>query len=203
MFTTPEKQPQDVLDDPASKTNWYVFYTAPRAEKVVQRELSTKGYDVFLPITKTLRVWKNRQKKVVDQVLFPSYIFVNTKESYLYEICQTPRVATFIHCGGKPSKINCKCIEGIKRMLNLDQEIFIEPNFCEGEDVRIISGPLAGYEGILLKQQSKTRFGIQLREINRTVFIDVCKSLVEKCIPLCHLTFVAYYDYESIIAIIN
>jgi transcription antitermination factor NusG len=165
-----------------SKTNWYVFYTAPRAEKVAQRELSIKGYEVFLPITKTMRVWKNRQKKIIDQVLFPSYIFVNTDESYLHKICQLPKITTVIHCGGKPSKINYKCIEGIKRMLNLNLEISVESNFSEGENVRIISGPLAGYEGILLKQQSKTRFGIQLKEINQTVCIDVCSSLVEKVV---------------------
>jgi transcription antitermination factor NusG len=163
-----------------AKTNWYIFYTAPRAEKVAQRELSNKGYEVFLPMTKSLRIWNNRQKKIIDQVLFPSYIFVNTEESCLYRICQLPKITTYIHCGGKPSKINHKCIEGIKRMLNLDQEISVETNFSEGENVLLKSGPLAGYEGILLKQQSKTRFGIELKEINQTVFIDVSTSLVEK-----------------------
>ncbi len=168
------------VSEPRSKKNWYVFYTAPRAEKVIQQELDFRGYEVFLPITKTLRVWKNRQKKMVDQVLFPSYIFVNTEESYLHQICQTPKIMTFIHCGGKPSKINFKCIEGIKRMLCLEQEITVESNFTEGENVRIIYGPLAGYEGILVKQKSKNRFGIQLEEINQTVFIDICTSVVEK-----------------------
>jgi transcription antitermination factor NusG len=165
---------------PVANKNWYVFYTAPRAEKVVQQELTYLGYAVFLPTIKTLRIWKNRQKKKVDQVLFPSYIFVNTEESYLHNICQTPKIMTFIHCGGKPSKIKLECIEGIKRMLGLEQEITIEPNFTEGENVRIIHGPLAGYEGILVKQKSKTRFGIQLKEINQTVFVDICTSVVEK-----------------------
>jgi transcription antitermination factor NusG len=169
----------EILDD-QPKTNWYVLYTAPRAEKVAQRELSNRGYDVFLPITKTLRTWNNRQRKIIDQVLFPSYIFVNTKESCLYKICRLPKITTFIHCGGKPSKIDHKCIDGIRTMLNLDQEISIEASFSEGESVRLISGPLAGYEGILLKQQSKTRFGIQLKEINQTVFIDISTSFVEK-----------------------
>jgi transcription antitermination factor NusG len=181
--TLTQQSPRDVENDllkRRSKTNWYVFYTAPRAEKIAHRELSMKGYDAFLPMTKTVRVWNNRQKKIVDQVLFPSYIFVNTEESCLHKICRLPKITTFIHCGGKPSTINYKCIEGIKKMLNLNQEISIEPNFNEGENVRIISGPLAGYEGILLRQQSKTKFGIQLKAINQTVFIDVCTSLVEK-----------------------
>lgn len=184
MCNTLKQQPQTgVLAETLEhqvKRNWYVFYTAPRAEKVAQRELSNRGYDVFLPVLKTFRIWNNRQKKSIDRVLFPSYIFVNTEESYLYKICQLPKIITYIHCSGKPSKIDHKCIEGIKRILNLDQEISIETNFSEGEKVRLISGPLAGYEGILLKQQSKTRFGVQLKEINQTVFIDVSISLVEK-----------------------
>ena len=166
--------------EPRLKKNWYVFYTAPRAEKVVLRELSFQGYEAFLPITKTLRVWKNRQKKMIDQVLFPSYIFVNTEESSLHKICQTPKVVTFIRCGNKPSKVDIKCIEGLKLMLNLGQEITVEPIFTEGETVRVIDGPLAGYKGILVKQKSKSRFGIQLKEISQTVLIDICTSFLKK-----------------------
>ena len=168
------------LLEPELKKSWYVFYTAPRAEKVIKQELEFIGYEVFLPITKTLRIWKNRQKKMVDKVLLPSYIFVHTEESYLQQICQTPKIMTYIHCGGKPSKINFKCIEGIKRILNLDQEVSVESDFNVGENVRVIYGPLAGYEGILVKQKSKTRFGIQLKEINQTVFIDICVAFIEK-----------------------
>ncbi|MCD7962080.1 MAG: UpxY family transcription antiterminator [Rikenellaceae bacterium] len=160
--------------------NWFVFYTAPRAEKIVEKELFLQGYDVFLPVTKTLRTWKNRQKKIIDQVLFPNYIFVNTEISELRKICQTPKVVTYIHCGGDPSMVNSKCIESIKGMLNLGQDIFLGSGFLEGENVRIIEGPLAGYEGILMKQKSKTRFGIQLNEINQTVFVDISTHCIEK-----------------------
>ncbi len=117
---------------------------------------------------------------MIDEVLFPSYIFVYTDESTLHEVCQTPKLVTFIHCGGKPSKIRKKSIEGIKKMLDLDKNISVEQNFSVGENVQIMHGPLAGYEGILVKQKSKTRFGIQLKEINQAVFIDVCTSLLEK-----------------------
>lgn len=168
---------EDLLET-ESKNNWYVLYTAPRAEKIVEQELGIRGYEVFLPITKTLRVYKSRNKRMIDKVLFPSYIFVYTQESYLHKICQVPKIMTFIHCGGKPSKIHFKCIDGIKQMLNLDQEISVDTNFTEGEEVSIINGPLAGYEGVLVKQKSKTRFGIQLKEINQTVFIDICTSMV-------------------------
>ena len=178
------KRKPKVVGRPINKNiqtkNWYVLYTAPRAEKVAKRELEIKGCETFLPTTKVLRVWKNRQKKMIEKVLFPSYIFVYTYENNLAELCWVNKVTTYIKCGGKPSKIDVKCIEGIKRMLDMGKEVSVGPNFTEGESVRIIKGPLAGYEGILLHQKSKTKFGIHLKEINQTVSVEISTNSVEK-----------------------
>lgn len=160
--------------------NWYVLYTFPKAEKSIYNELLRKNYHAFLPIKKTLKLWANRQMKWVEQVLFPGYIFVNAQPSELYNIIRTPKVVSLISCGGTPSIIASKEIEGIKKMINMDQEISIESNFSKGEKVKIICGPLIGHEGILVKQKGKTRFGILLKEINQTVFIDVNSSMLEK-----------------------
>jgi transcription antitermination factor NusG len=161
-------------------TNWYVFYTCPRAEKVVYNELVRSNYEVFLPVTKSLRFWKNRQKKWIEQVLFPGYIFVNAQESELHKIARTSRIVTYIHIGGKPSIIPSKEIEGIRKMLNLGESISVETNLKEGEKVRIIEGPFIGHEGILLQQKGKSRFGIQLKEINHAIFVDICTSALVK-----------------------
>lgn len=159
---------------------WFVFYTCPRAEKVAYQELVRREFDVFLPITRTLKVWKNRQKKWIDQVLFPGYIFVNTNHHQLFDIKRIPKIVTYIHVAGVPATIPLKEIEGIKTILNLNQAISVETEFSEGEKVRIIYGPLAGHTGILLRQKGRTRFGIQLKEINHTVFIDICVKILEK-----------------------
>jgi transcription antitermination factor NusG len=73
-----------------------------------------------------------------------------------------------------------KDIMRIKTMLSLNQEISVEANFTEGEKVRIVYGPLVGYEGVLVSQKGKTRFGIELKEINHTMFIDICTSVLER-----------------------
>jgi len=159
---------------------WYIFYTYPRAEKLVYQETIKRGYEVFLPTSKELRIWKNRQKKWTDRVLFPGYIFVNTQVHEIYNLVKTPKIVTYIHCGGVPSFVRSQEIEGIRKMLDLDHNITVGANFSEGERVRIVYGPLAGHEGILEKQKGKARFGIQLKEINQTVFIDICTSMIER-----------------------
>ena len=164
----------------SSELNWYIFYTCPRAEKIVLHELLNRNYEVFLPTTKILRIWKNRQKRWINLVLFPNYIFVKTLQCELYNITKLSKVVTYIQCAGKPSVISLKEVEGIRKMLCLEQEISVESKFYQGNRVRIICGPLIGHEGILIKQKGKTRFGIQLKEINHTVLIDIDVRVLEK-----------------------
>jgi len=164
----------------AVEKKWYVFYLRPRTENLVCRTLTNLNYDVFLPVTHSIRIWKNRQKKKIKFPLFPNYLFVYTYAHELYSIKCIPQVVSYITCGGKPSTISDKEIEGIRRMLGLGREITVETKFSKGERVRIVSGPLIGYEGVLVKQGSKSRFGIQLKAINHAVFIDIVQSDLEK-----------------------
>ncbi|WP_159523793.1 UpxY family transcription antiterminator [Sunxiuqinia indica] len=162
------------------KKKWYVFYLRPHSEKVVYRTLTDLDYEVFFPTITSLRIWRNRQKKKIRLPLFPNYLFLYTYEHQLYAIKDLPKVVAFVASGGRPLTVSGKEIEGIKRMLGLDKTILVETAFSKGEHVRILSGPLMGYEGVLVKQQGKTRFGIQLKAINHTIFIDITLSDLEK-----------------------
>lgn len=164
----------------AVERKWHVFYLRPRTESLVCRILTSLNYEVFWPVVQSIRVWKNRQKKKIRLSLFPNYLFVYSYVHDLYYIRCLPQVVSCVSCGGKPSTISEKEIEGIRRMLGMGRAITVESSFSKGERVRIISGPLKGYEGVLVKQYSQTRFGIQLKAINHTLFIDITRSELEK-----------------------
>lgn len=164
----------------AGEKKWHVFYLRPRAENRVYRILTNLNYEVFLPVIQTIRVWKNRQKKKINFPLFPNYLFVYTYAHELYLIKCFPQVVSYVTFGGKPSTISDNEVEGIRRMLGLGRTITVETKLFKGERVRIVSGPLKGYEGVLVKQHSRTRFGIQLKAINHSVLIDIDRSELEK-----------------------
>lgn len=65
-------------------------------------------------------------------------------------------------------------------MLGMGCAVSVNTKLYKGEHVRIVSGPLKGHEGILIKQHGKTRFGIQLKSINHGVFIEIDHSDLEK-----------------------
>lgn len=164
----------------AGERKWHVFYLRPRTESLVCRTLTNLNYEVFCPMIQSIRIWKNRQKKKIRFPLFPNYLFVYTYAHELYFIKRLPQVVSYVTFEGKPATISEKEIEGIRRMLGLGRAITIETKFSKGEHVRIVSGPLKGHEGMLVKQRSKSRFVIQLKAINHSLLIDITLMELEK-----------------------
>lgn len=173
---------EDVKNSYLKKKSWYVFYLYPKSEKVVLCDLLKRKYEVYLPIIKKERVWQNRQKKKIEIPLFPGYIFVYTYKSELYNIKCCSNVVTYLHCCGKPSIVLPKDIECIKKMLQFNREIQIDVNLEVGERVEIVEGPLTGCEGLLLRRNGKTRFGIQLEGVNNIVHISIPSNFLRRSI---------------------
>ena len=52
-----------ILDQRQRRTPaWWAVYTRHQHEKTVAEMLSTKGFEVFLPLHESMRRWKDRQK---------------------------------------------------------------------------------------------------------------------------------------------
>lgn len=162
------------------KRAWHVFYLRPRNERIATQLISNHGYQVFCPLIENIKRWKNRQRKKVSMPLFPNYLFVYTYQHELFAIRSFSQVVNFVSFAGKPSTITEKEVDGIRKMLSMGNMITVENQFSSGEHVRIVSGPLKGHEGILVKQRNKSRFGIRLKSISHSVFIDICQSDLEK-----------------------
>lgn len=54
---------------------WWALYTKHQHEKMVTELLSTKGFEVLLPVYESVRYWKDR-KKLLSLPLFPCYVFI-------------------------------------------------------------------------------------------------------------------------------
>lgn len=167
-------------NSPLSEEKWFVLYTAPRAEKVVYKYLLERQYKAFLPISRSLSIWKNRQKKIIERPLFSSYVFAKTMEKELYKITHIPKVLTYLRIGSKPSTISEDEIAQIRAITTVGTTLTLEPELIVGEKVRINDGPFSGYVGILHKQNGKFRFGIQLKGLNHTVFVELTTCNLEK-----------------------
>jgi transcription antitermination factor NusG len=173
------------------QTHWYLLYTNPRAEKKVAVDLQHKGYEVFLPLQRTLKVWSDR-RKWVEEPLFKSYLFIQTQlEANFYQILNTPGVVKFISFQSTPAIVNPREMEIIKMIFGDQNElntvigveaVEIGP-WQEGEVVNIIAGPLIGTTGKLIHTRSGNKMLIELQSIQQNILVSVPHHLLRKTIP--------------------
>ena len=157
-------------------SHWYLLYTNPRAEKKAEIELRFLGYEVYLPLHKTLRQWSDR-KKMVEVPLFNSYLFVYTElEKNFYPILNVPGVVKFVNFEKKPAIVDPREIELIRLMLGNIQDLEnvtagepIEP----GEEIEIIAGPLIGTKGKMIEHKGKNKILIELNSIQQSLAVTL------------------------------
>jgi len=105
---------------------WYAAYTKPRCEKKADRLLQLKQIQSWCPVQKIQRQWSDR-KKIIEEPLFKSYVFVHISEEEKTEVLKTDGIIQFIYYLGKPAIIRESEIELIKcYLLEKDAHIQVE-----------------------------------------------------------------------------
>lgn len=135
-------------DSEEQKPAWYVLYTAPKAEKQVQKRLQDAGEEVFLPIHVAPRKWSDRVK-MVEMPLFPSYLFVHTTKDRLYDLVKIQGIARIIYFERQPAKVHDQEIKAIQEFL-----AYANGRACQielDEEVRVAVGPLKNTGGKVIK----------------------------------------------------
>jgi transcriptional antiterminator RfaH len=158
--------------------HWYLLYTNPRAEKKVESELKLRGFEVFLPLHKTLRQWTDR-KKWVEEPLFKSYLFIYTElEKNYYSILSVPGVVKFVNFEKKPALVDPREIELVKFMLgnisDLESVGYDGIATLEiGDSVRVMAGPLMGTHGKLIERRSNKQLLIELTTMRQNLIVSM------------------------------
>ena len=157
---------------------WYAVSTKSRHEYKANSGLSQKGVLTFLP---EIEVWSKRKdrKKKIFIPLFSGYLFVETpcldNETKL-SILKTFGVVRIL--GKKentePIAVPDSKIEAIQRLLNKKVEVFSLQYPQEGEPAKIVDGPFAGIEGIVISRNAeKELFVISIELLQRSVAIKL------------------------------
>jgi len=162
-----------------SNSQWYVMYTAPRSEKKVEQRLREKGLEVYLPIVEEVRQWSDRKKKI-QRPLFNGYLFVYTTKSKLWESLQVTGAVKFVNFSGEHATVRGSEIEAIKRIISTGIAVEVDTGAIEeGQQVRILGGPLQGFEGECIQKGNKDYFIIRIPSINQNMMVNVPRKFLE------------------------
>jgi transcription antitermination factor NusG len=164
------------------RPRWYVVHTRSRHEKRVSEQLLVKQVEVFLPLYRSQRNWNGRNA-MVDLPLFPGYVFVHIPLAERLSVLGLGGVAGLVSFQGAPVPLPDVEMERMRTCLSWAAAEPV-PYFQPGNRVRIVSGALAGLEGVILRQNGHARFVLSIDLILRSVAVNVDARDLELVEPL-------------------
>jgi len=138
----------------SQEAKWYVVHTYSGYENKVASDLATvvenRGmqdliHDIKIP-TETVTEIKEDKKREIERKIFPGYVLVKmivTDDSW-YVVRNIRGCTGFVGPGSKPVPLTKEEVAA----LGVEKHS-VEVGYREGDNVKIISGPLEGYTGVV------------------------------------------------------
>src|SRR5262249_25638061 len=139
-----------------------------------------KGIEVFLPLYKTTKRWKNRITAKIDLPLFPGYVFVRIALSQRIRVLEAPAVVSIVGNSREPLPLPDSEIEALRTGLRLRQ-VDPYPYLKAGNRARIRSGALAGLEGVVVRKDDRLHVVVTIDAIMRSFAVHVHADELEPC----------------------
>jgi transcription antitermination factor NusG len=144
--------------------HWYALRVKPHKERPVFRLLQTRNVEVFYP---SVKVQPINPRASTIRPYFPGYMFVNIDLADLGNnaFSWTPGAQGLVAFGGAPAIVPDLLIQEVKQRVARIQAAggLVFDNLKKGDKVRIVGGPLAGYEAIFdLRLSDRDRVQVML-----------------------------------------
>jgi transcription antitermination factor NusG len=152
---------------------WYAVRVRSNFEQTTATFLDSTGYKVFSPTYEERRQGYDRIRRV-DVPLFPGYVFCHLDIEKRLPVLQAPGVLNIVGYGKDFIPVNEQEIEAV-RVIAASSHARPSPYLTVGEPVRIVRGPLAGAEGILMDMKNQYRLIVSVHQphLNHTcLFLD-------------------------------
>ena len=156
---------------------WYVLFVRSNQEKRVAQRLHQGGIEHFLPCYRSLRQWKDR-RVTIEAPLFPGYLFVKLPLLQRMRALTVPNVVSLVGTRNVPSAISEEEMKWVRRGAE-EGKAMPHPFLKVGERVAIVTGVMAGMEGILLRRQNSDWVVVSLTAIARSFAVEVDASWIK------------------------
>jgi transcription antitermination factor NusG len=157
---------------------WYAVYTRPKWEKKVAALLTMKEIENYCPLNRVIRQWSDR-KKISDEPLFTSYVFVRSCQREYISVLETDGVINYVNWLGRPAVIPDSEIELIKEFLLEYRHVKLEKITVNVNDtVEIKHGVFIEQKGRVVEVYNKT-VKVLLPSLGYIMLAEVPKCHVE------------------------
>jgi transcription antitermination factor NusG len=176
----PFVHPDDLLENPnylgENQSRWWVLHTRPRTEKALARRLLKRGNSFYLPLYQ--RQWRSRSRAFRSYVpLFPGYIMLQGDNQARLQALETNLVVRVLPVEGQ-EQLQAD-LTRIYRMIAAGVSLEPEEQLLPGTPVEIISGPLTGFSGKVLRRGKQLKFFVEVQFLQRGVSVEIESWMIQ------------------------
>ncbi len=155
---------------------WWVVHTRSRNEKALAHDLMSKNVSYFLPMSWKVR---RRSRRTIRSFLplFSGYLFFCGQEDQRVELLKTNRVANLIEVIDQETLLD-ELVQ-IAQALRSGAPLTPHKYLKAGQKCRVITGPLIGLEGIVVKTKNAIRLVLQIDMLGQAASVEIDIDLIE------------------------
>lgn len=170
--------------------NWYVVHTYSGYEEAVRKALlqriestnmEDKIFDVVVPKKKRI-VMKKGQPKEEDERIYPGYVLVDmvVDDESWFIVRNTPNVTGFVGSGTIPVPVSGDEWKTVQKLTGESAPKF-KIDFQANDNVVILDGPFANYDGIISKvDEDKGKVKVLIALFGRETPVELDFTQVKK-----------------------
>ena len=170
MSWPPDKSIGDFADQ------WWVAHTKSRNEKALAQDLIGKNISYFLPMSWRAHRRKGRTFRSLLP-LFSGYLFFCGQENQRIEVLRTNRVANLIEVKDQ-RKLVAELLQ-VEQALRAGAPLLPHKYIKAGQLCRVIAGPLADLQGIIVKTKGSARLVLQIDMLGQATSAEIDADMIE------------------------
>lgn len=153
---------------------WYIATVKRYTEEHCCKRVKELGYEAYVASQEETRVYANRHRRTITRVIIPSIVFIRATEEERIRILKTcPFIPAFLtNKASKPNEFGRHPMAVIpdSQMATLQFMLhhadtpvsFTDTPLSKGDRIRVIRGPLAGFEGFVTQNDKKAELVINI-----------------------------------------
>lgn len=159
------------------RRTWYVLHVKPRTEKKVAEFLSALHVFRYVPLFR--KVTKVQRRRVVRELpVFPGYVFTRLFPDERRSVLETRQIVRTIEVSRPRQMIHQ--LRQVEHAGRLPSDLRVVQSFAAGERVRVVSGPLRGLEGLVVRHGAETKLILSVDILGRALEASVQPADLQK-----------------------
>lgn len=151
---------------------WSVLHVKPNCEKLVANYLLHRDISFYLPLySKKTRVGYFQRIRTTEVPLFRGYICFALKKQEHHLLYDSKKLVRIIEVTDQKTFV--EEMQAVDRAIRSGEDLMVTPGLTPGRKVLILSGPLQGLEGVVVKRRKQSQLALSVTMFNQSVLVKL------------------------------